>query len=86
VVFAVRRVVVDYLAPARFQDELTVTTVTERLAGARAELVQEVRRGAELLVRAEVVVVCLGDDGRPRRMPAEVRAALGGLGPAADCP
>ncbi len=86
VVFAVRRVAVDYLAPARFQDELTVTTVTGRLAGARAELVQEVWRGAELLVRAEVVVVCLGEDGRARRMPAEVRAALGGLGPAADCP
>jgi len=86
VVFAVRRVVVDYHAPARFQDELEVTTVTERLAGARAELVQEVRRGPELLVRAEVVVVCLGEDGRARRMPVEVRAALGGLGPAADCP
>jgi acyl-CoA thioester hydrolase len=80
VVFAVRRVVVDYLAPARFLDELTVTTVTERLAGARAELVQEVWRGPELLVRAGVEIVCLGADGRPRRMPAEVRSALGGLG------
>jgi acyl-CoA thioester hydrolase len=86
VVFAVRRVEVDYLAPARFQDELTVTTVTERLAGARAELVQEVWRGPELLVRAGVVIVCLGADGRPRRMPAEVRSALDGLGTRGDCP
>jgi acyl-CoA thioesterase FadM len=58
--------------------------VTERQARARAELVQEVRRGPVLLGRAEVVVVCLGDDGRPRRMPAAVRAALGAMGPAPE--
>lgn len=85
-VFAVRRVAVDYLAPARFQDEIDVVTTAGQVGGARAELVQEVRRGAELLVRAEVVIVCLGADGRPRRMPVEVRSALGGLGPGGDCP
>ena len=85
-VFAVRRVVADYLAPARFQDDLEVTTTTKLLAGARAELVQEVRRGSDLRFRAEVVIVCRGADGRPRRMPANVRAALDGLGSPSDCP
>ena len=78
-VFAVRRVVVDYLAPARFEDRLLVTTAVAAVGGARAELVQEVRRGDALLVRAEVTVVCLGPDGRPARLPGPVRAALGRL-------
>ena len=78
-VFAVRRVVVDDLAPARFAARLLVTTAVAAVGGARAELVQEVRRGDALLVRAEVTVVCLGPDGRPARLPGPVRAALGRL-------
>lgn len=81
-VFAVRRVAVDYLAPARFGDELEIRTRVTRLTGARAELDQEIRREAVLLVRAEVSVVCLAADGRPARMPEAVRTALQGLGAA----
>ena len=86
VVFAVRRVEIDYLAPARFQDDLAVTTAIRGATAARVELAQEVWRGDELLVRAVVVVVCLGADGRPRRMPPEVRAALGAAAPGVDGP
>ncbi len=82
VVFAVRRVVADYLAPAGLQDELQVTTTTLEASGARARLMQEVARAGTILFRAEVTIVCLGDDGRPRRLPQTVRNALGGLGPA----
>ena len=75
-VFAVRRVVADYLAPARFQDELEVATATSAIAGARVKLCQEVTRAGALLFRAEVTIVCLGADGRPQRLPPAVRAAL----------
>ena len=75
-VFAVSRVVADYLAPARFQDELEVTTAWERVSAARIVLQQAVNRGPATLFRAEVTIVCLGPDGRPRRLPPEVRAAL----------
>lgn len=86
VVFAVRRVVADYLAPAVFQDELEVATRVAELGGARAVLGQEVRRGTQVLFRAEVTIVCLGADGRPQRLPQAVRAALGGLRPGSGCP
>ena len=76
IVFAVRRVVADYLAPARFQDELEVATATGAIAGARVTLCQEVARAGALLFRAEVTIVCLGADGRPQRLPPAVRAAL----------
>ncbi len=80
VVFAVRRVEIDYLAPARFQDRLTVLTRTLAVGGARVRLAQEVTRADATLARATVEVAALGPDGRPQRMPGAVRAALGGLG------
>lgn len=80
IVFAVRRVEADYLAPARLQDQLQVLTCLTGLGGARIELVQDVRRGEALLFTARVRLVAIDRDGRPVRVPAEVRAALAGMG------
>ncbi len=67
-VFVVRRMSLDYLKPARMDDALTVLTATRELRGASMHLDQEVRRGDEVLVRAEVVVACVRD-GRAVRLP-----------------
>lgn len=80
VVFAVRRVEADFLQPARFQDELTVTTALQELRGARVDLGQAVLRGETVLMRAEVRIVALGPAGRPARLPDAVRQALEGMG------
>jgi acyl-CoA thioester hydrolase len=76
IVFAVRKVDADYLKPAKFDDELQVTTQLLALGGARIELRQEVWRGADRLFSAHVVLVCIGENGQPARIPAAVRAAL----------
>ena len=76
VVFAVRRVVADYLSPAVYDDELIVETGLTKLTPARMVVVQKVRRGADLLFEAEVTIVVLNAAGRPIRMPADVRRAL----------
>jgi acyl-CoA thioester hydrolase len=76
IVFAVRRVEADYLRPARFGDLLTVGTRLETMGGARIVLAQEVRRGAEVLFTAHVVLVCLGEDGHAARVPPDLRARL----------
>jgi acyl-CoA thioester hydrolase len=78
-VFAVRSVRVDYLAPARLEDQLAVTTTVTRLRGAGLDLAQQVRRGDVLLADCAVTLACLGADGRPARMPGDLRAALRGL-------
>lgn len=75
-VFVVTRVAVDYLAPARFDDLLEVTTEVTRLRGASVEMGQEVRRGETPLVRAAVTVACMDANGRPQRLPDQVRKAL----------
>ncbi|MCU0767395.1 MAG: tol-pal system-associated acyl-CoA thioesterase [Gammaproteobacteria bacterium] len=73
VIFAVRRVEVDYLKPARFNDALTVhARIAER---GRASLVfaQEVRRGDEVLVKGMVKVACLeAASFRPAPIPAAI--------------
>ncbi|MDW4499509.1 tol-pal system-associated acyl-CoA thioesterase [Sulfitobacter sp. D35] len=73
VVFAVRRVEADYIAPAVFDDLLEVRTEVASLTPARMVMRQEVVRGEQLLFRADVTVVCIGAAGRPARLPAELR-------------
>ncbi|MHA1527853.1 MAG: tol-pal system-associated acyl-CoA thioesterase [Alphaproteobacteria bacterium] len=77
--FVVRRLTIDYLAPALFDDVLEVRTRITRLRGASLEMAQEVWRGAECLSRAAVTVACIDAAGRPQRLPADVRERLGGL-------
>lgn len=76
-VFAVRRIEADYLAPARFDDLVEVRTRALRATAARIVLAQEVWRGATRLFAAEVTLVALGADGAPLRLPAALRQAAG---------
>lgn len=76
VVFAVRHLEIDYHAPARFDDLLTVTTRIELLRGARIGLDQQVLRDHTVLVAARVTIVAVGRDGRAVRIPPAIRAAL----------
>lgn len=76
-VFAVRRVEADYLAPARFDDLLTVQTEATRFGGARVEMRQAVLRGETPLFRATVTLAVLDEAGRPRRLPPDLLRALG---------
>lgn len=77
IVFAVRRVEADYLAPARFDDEIEVRTRVEKATGARIVLRQAVLRGNETLFTALVTLVAISGDGLPARIPAVLRSQLG---------
>jgi acyl-CoA thioester hydrolase len=79
--FAVRACNVDYLKPARLHEELVVTTAITELRGASLTLGQEVWRGEELLVRAEVKLACIDAKGRARRVPQPVAALFATLSP-----
>ena len=69
VVFAVRRVEADYLAPAKLDDELVVETWIESLKPVRMVMGQEVKRGSQVLFRAMVTVICMTMGGKPVRLP-----------------
>lgn len=76
IVFAVRRVAADYIAPAVFDDILTVETSVIKLTGARIELAQDVRRSGDLLFTSKITLVALLDSGYPARIPADIRLKL----------
>jgi len=75
-VWAVRRMSVDFIRPARVEEALTVRTRVIEVAGARMRLEQAVLRGADTLIKAQVEVCTITLDGRPRRVPDSTRQKL----------
>jgi acyl-CoA thioester hydrolase len=76
IAFIVRRVEIEYFAPARLDDDLTIETRLKEVGGATIHLAQDVWRADTILVRAAVLVACVGSNGRPVRLPAALRASL----------
>jgi acyl-CoA thioester hydrolase len=77
--FMVRRVKLDYLAPARLDDSLVLVTRALALRGATVELRQSVMRETtqDHLATADVLLACVRvADGRPARIPPRWRDAL----------
>ena len=75
-VFAVRRIVADYLQPAKFDDQLMVQTAVSTLSPARVVLDQTVLRDDQVLFTAQVTLVALDVAGRPTRLPEEFRRKI----------
>ncbi|QDC10978.1 tol-pal system-associated acyl-CoA thioesterase [Oceanicola sp. D3] len=74
-VFAVRRIEADFLAPARLGDALEVETRVASQTAARMVLAQRVLRGDVALFEAQVTLVAMGTGGRPVRLPEALRRA-----------
>ncbi len=74
--FVVHRMEIDFRAPARMDDILTILTRTEKAGGAKMVLAQEVRRGESLLISARVIIAVVNASGRPRRLPEDLAARL----------
>mgnify|MGYP001408547374 CR=1 FL=1 len=68
--FAVNRIALEFLKPARIDDALVAQTAYESLRGPRIYIAQELRRGGEILVKAAVDVCCISLTGRPKKPPA----------------
>ncbi len=75
--FVVRAMTLDFLAPARMDDVLTVTTAPAEVKGASITLAQTVARGDDILVEAQVRVAFVAG-GKAQRIPKPLRLAMGG--------
>ncbi|GKY88667.1 tol-pal system-associated acyl-CoA thioesterase [Sinisalibacter aestuarii] len=76
IIFAVRHIEADYLAPAKFDDELVVETSVEPSAGARIVMRQNVLRDGKVLFSAVVTIVPVSEAGQVARLPANIRLSL----------
>ncbi len=75
IAFAVRRCEIDYLTPARLDDELTVRTRIVKMSAATLEAEQIISRGATDCARLIVRLACVNRAGRPVRLPENILAA-----------
>jgi len=75
--FAVTRMALDFHAAASIDDVLAVSSRLMKAGGARIVLEQAIHCGSRLIVSAQVTAALIGGAGKPARLPASVRAALG---------
>ena len=73
--FVVRSMQIDFFKPARMDDLLDVVTWPVAVKGASITLAQEVRRGEDVLVRAEVRVAFISE-GRAQPIPKSLRQLM----------
>ncbi|WP_420961300.1 tol-pal system-associated acyl-CoA thioesterase [Brucella sp. IR073] len=72
----VRRMELDFCAPARIDDILMIETAIESISGARIYMRQRILRDNILLISAKVEAALINNEGRPRRFPKEWKDIL----------
>ncbi|MET3969062.1 acyl-CoA thioester hydrolase [Bradyrhizobium sp. S3.9.1] len=73
--FVVRSLTIDYFKPAFIDDVLDIVTIPREVKGASITLLQECRRGADLLAVAKVRVAFVSG-GKAQRIPKALRDAM----------
>jgi acyl-CoA thioester hydrolase len=78
IAFAVRKMEIDFLAPAKIDDLLVVETRVAEMTPVRLVLDQTILREGTVLTKAQVLVVAIKTSGGPVRLPAGLRTRLQG--------
>lgn len=73
VFFVVVKAQIDYKAPARYDDELTLTTRIVKTTMVRFDHSYELRKGSELIAQGFTTIACVGKDGKVMEIPAQIR-------------
>ena len=77
IVFVVRRVEIDYLSPARFNEQLEVSVSLHEMGRASLSVKQELMRGETCLARAAVTLACVDAVRfKPVKIPSPLLQAL----------
>ena len=71
--FIVGAATAEYRAPARFNDEVTVTTSVGKTGAASIDFVHELFRGETMLCRCTAKVICVDPLFKPIKIPQDIR-------------
>lgn len=74
--FTVRSCTADYLSPAHLDDALEVHSTVNDVQGASLRISQRIWRADRLLCDLRFRIAVMNRDGRPARMPKDIREAL----------
>lgn len=72
-VWIIRRLEIDFRRSARIDDLVTIETKTADISGARVLMAQTIRRGTDILTKAQVECALINSFGRPQRFPKHWR-------------
>lgn len=73
VYFVVIKAEVTYKQPARYDDEVLLTTAEVRRTHVRIDHEYEIRREGLPLATGKTSIACVGRDGRPRALPEQIK-------------
>ena len=76
VIFVVRSVEARYIAPARYDDLLILDTRLSGMTGATLTFEHALMRQDKTLARGSVTLASVGKNGKPRRLPEELKRSL----------
>jgi acyl-CoA thioester hydrolase len=65
----VRRCEIDFLSPARLDDQIDIETRLQKQGKVRMTMQQDIRRSDTLLARLTVMLACVGRKGKPVGWP-----------------
>lgn len=71
--WAIRKLEIEYLRPAKFDDIIEVRTSVLELSGVRLTACQEIFCQGVQLTRGSVQACIISLSGKPKRIPAEIR-------------
>lgn len=74
--FTVIDIHIAFKQPGRIDDLLNVHTRYDRIKGPRLLISQQIMRGDDVLIEAEVQAVTIDMSGRPKRFPKDLLARL----------
>ncbi|NWF76104.1 MAG: tol-pal system-associated acyl-CoA thioesterase [Nitrospirae bacterium] len=74
--FVVIHVDIDYKRPAMLGDIIEVTTELVEMKNVTITLNHQILRDDKVLVDSTVKVACIGRDGKPKRIPDEIRSVF----------
>ena len=75
VFFVVVKAEVKYKGPARYDEELALTTRIMRQTAVRIDHAYELKRGETLLAEGTTTIACVDRDGRLSEIPAKLRVS-----------
>ena len=77
VIFVVSAIAVDFVKPARLDDNIAVSVRLESVGRVRCVFDQEIRREDEVLVKARVTVACLANESfKPAEIPVGLKRKM----------
>ena len=76
IALTLRTAKLEFHRPARLDDPLEVHTTCGNLTGARMTAIQKVKCNGQVLMEGQVEACVITLNGKPRRIPADVRGKL----------